>query len=53
MNERDITAARLNDLARRAFTRGYTVYSEFLNMEEQDILYSLTLPLPFTLYGGF
>ena len=53
MNEREITAARLNDLAGRAFSRGYTVYSDFLNMEELSILHSLRLPSAFTLFGGF
>lgn len=35
---------RLNELYNRAFERGYTTYSEFLNLDEQSVLESSYLP---------
>ena len=41
------------DLARRSYERNYNTFSEFMNLDEISILYSLKLPVPFILYGGY
>ncbi len=41
------------DLASRSFERNYNTYSEFLNLDEISTLYSLKLPVKFSLYGGY
>lgn len=42
---------RFNELYKRAYERGYSVFSEFLNIEEQSVLANSFLPC--TLYGGY
>ncbi len=42
---------RLNELYNRAYERGYTTFSEFLNLEEQSILESSYLPC--FKFGGY
>ena len=47
---------RLDELARRAFAQQRYAYSEFLTLDEQDVLLSLKLDAgaaPFSLHGGF
>lgn len=43
---------RLQELSTRSYNRGIFVYSDFLNMYEQDLLFS-NISTPFTLFGGF
>lgn len=43
---------RLKELSERSYNRGIFVYSDFLNMYEQDLLFS-NISTPFTLFGGF
>lgn len=42
---------RLNELYNRAFDRGYTTFSEFLNLEEQSVLENSFLPC--VKFGGY
>ncbi len=51
MNHNDLIKKRLIELHDRAYTHGYTVYSDFLNIQEQSILKSLGLHC--VTYGGF
>lgn len=44
---------RFYELAIRADERCYTVFSDFLNMEEQSTLKSMKLNFPYTLFGGY
>ncbi len=44
---------RMEDLARRSFSRGCWEFSEFLTLYEQDILLSMHLDVPVSLHGGF
>ncbi|MBQ9228499.1 MAG: hypothetical protein IJ168_06655 [Eubacterium sp.] len=53
MNEQEVIKARMTDLADRAYSRGYTVFSDFLNMNEISILKSMRLSCGYTLYGGY
>ncbi len=41
------------DLARRSFERNYNTFSEFLNLDEISSLYALSLPVKFSLFGGY
>lgn len=43
---------RLQELSTRSYNRGIFVYSDFLNIYEQDLLFS-NISTPFTLFGGF
>ncbi|MGM9521131.1 MAG: YlmH/Sll1252 family protein [Oscillospiraceae bacterium] len=43
---------RFNELSQRSFNRGIWTFSEFLSLAEQDVLLSMRLPCPFSLYGG-
>ena len=53
MNESEITKKHLEDLAKRSYERGYTVFSDFLNLNEISML-SLSKPVvPYRLYGGY
>lgn len=42
---------RFNELYQRAYDRSYKTFSDFLNMEEQNILNALHLP--YTAFGGY
>jgi len=57
MNETDrLFKNRILELARRAFSRGVYVYSEFLTLAEQDMLCSMDFDggcAPFCLKGGY
>lgn len=53
MSEQDITRKRLTELAHRAYERGYTVFSEFLNQEEIGILMTSKTDILPKLYGGY
>ena len=53
MNENELTKAKLSELSLRAYERGYTVYSDFLNMNEISLLKALKTASPYTLYGGY
>ncbi len=44
---------RMEDLAKRSFSRGCWEFSEFLTLYEQDILLSIPLDVPMSLHGGF
>lgn len=54
--EEQILRRRLLDLANTAYLRGICVFSDFLNINEQNIFYSLKNELPmiqYFTYGGF
>ncbi len=53
MNENQLIQARLTELAQRAFERGYTTVSDFLNMHEISLLKTSRLAASYTLYGGY
>lgn len=44
---------RLEELARRSRNKGIWVYSDFLTTAEQSVLFSMRLPYPFFLDGGY
>lgn len=44
---------RLTELSHRAFERGYTTYSNFLNLQEINILKSIKTDSAYTLFGGY
>lgn len=51
MDDKDFLAKRLKELYNRAYMNSYSVFSDFLNMEEQSVLASLNLPC--VTYGGY
>lgn len=53
MNENELTKKRLTELSHRAFERGYTTFSDFLNLEEISLLKSLYTESKYNLYGGY
>lgn len=53
MNENELTKKRLTELSHRAFERGYTTFSDFLNLEEISLLESLHTESKYNLYGGY
>lgn len=53
MNENELTKKRLTELSHRAFERGYTTFSDFLNLEEISLLKSLHTESKYNLYGGY
>lgn len=53
MNENELTKKRLTELSHRAFERGYTTFSDFLNLEEISLLKSLHTEIEYNLYGGY
>lgn len=53
MNENELMKARLSELARRADERGYTTFSEFLNLNEISLLKASRFPVPYRLDGGY
>ena len=52
-NEEQRTARRFEELARRAFDRGFYTFTDFLNLDEQSTLLKLRLPSQVRLFGGF
>lgn len=53
MNDNELTKKRLAELSHRAFERGYTTFSDFLNLEEISLLKSLHTESKYNLYGGY
>lgn len=53
MNGEELLKKRLNELSHRAFERGCSTFSDFLNLDEISILKSLRLESGLTLYGGY
>lgn len=53
MNENELTKKRLTELSHRSFERGYTTFSDFLNLEEISLLKSLHTESKYNLYGGY
>lgn len=53
MKENELTKKRLTELSHRAFERGYTTFSDFLNLEEISLLKSLHTESEYNLYGGY
>ena len=53
MNDKELLTSRLHDLSQRAYERSYSVYSDFLNMEEISTLKALRDVGAYTLYGGY
>lgn len=49
----DILEKRFTELADRAETRFYTTFSDFLNLEEENVLHALHLNMNYRLYGGY
>lgn len=49
----DILEKRFAELADRAETRFYTTFSDFLNLEEENVLHALHLNMNYRLYGGY
>lgn len=52
-NENDIIIHRFEDLAERSLCSYNPTYTDFLDMNEQSILFSSYIPCSFTLYGGY
>ena len=50
--EEALLIKRFKELSNRSYNRGIFVYSDFLNMYEQDLLFS-NVSTDFTLFGGF
>ena len=53
MENETLLKKRLAELSHRAFERGYTTYSAFLNLQEISILKSLKLNSKYSLFGGY
>lgn len=53
MENETLLKKRLAELSHRAFERGYTTYSTFLNLQEISILKSLKLDSKYNLFGGY
>lgn len=53
MENETLLKKRLAELSHRAFERGYTTYSAFLNLQEISILKSLKLESKYNLFGGY
>lgn len=53
MNEQELFKKRINELSNRAFQKGFTTYSNFLNMDEISIIVSLDLSSSYKLFGGY
>lgn len=53
MENETLLKKRLAELSHRAFERGYTTYSTFLNLQEISILKSLKLESKYNLFGGY
>lgn len=53
MENETLLKKRLTELSHRAFERGYTTYSTFLNLQEISILKALKLDSKYSLFGGY
>ena len=53
MENETLLKKRLAELSHRAFERGYTTYSTFLNLQEISILKSLKVDSKYSLFGGY
>lgn len=53
MENETLLKKRLAELSHRAFERGYTTYSTFLNLQEISILKALKLNSKYSLFGGY
>lgn len=53
MDDEILLKKRLTELSHRAFERGYTTYSNFLNLQEINILKSLKTDSAYSLFGGY
>lgn len=53
MENEALLKKRLTELSHRAFERGYTTYSTFLNLQEISILKALKLDGKYNLFGGY
>ncbi|WP_455493091.1 YlmH/Sll1252 family protein [Eubacterium sp.] len=53
MENETLLKKRLAELSHRAFERGYTTYSTFLNLQEISILKALKLDSKYSLFGGY
>lgn len=53
MNDNELIKKRLFELSRRSYERGYTVYSDFLSIDEAGILFEQKYNAPFHLFGGY
>lgn len=53
MNDNEMIKKRLYELSRRAYERGYTVYSDFLSIDEAGLLFTQEYDAPFHLFGGY
>lgn len=53
MNDNELIKKRLFELSRRSYERGYTVYSDFLSIDEAGLLFEQKYDAPFHLFGGY
>lgn len=53
MENEALLKKRLAELSHRAYERGYTTYSNFLNMQEISVLNSLKCDIEYELFGGY
>lgn len=53
MNDNELIKKRLLELSRRSYERGYTVYSDFLSIDEAGLLFEQKYDAPFHLFGGY
>ncbi len=53
MQEEELIKKRFNELKNRALFGGYTTFTDFLGLEEQDLLSQCAYPNEVTLFGGF
>ena len=53
MDNNELLKKRISELSNRAFERGYTTYTDFLNIQEISTLSSIKTNSVATLYGGY
>lgn len=53
MNEKELFKKRISELSNRAYQRGYSTYSNFLNMDEISTVLATDLQLKPNLFGGY
>ncbi len=53
MNEKELLKKRFNELAYRAYSKGYKEYTDFLNLDEISTLKQTKLPCNYMLFGGY
>ena len=49
----DIFEKHITDLARRSFEKGYSTFSEFLTLDEINVVKALKLPCEYSIWGGY